>query len=130
MKLRLTLATLLVVLPTAVLAASLPVASSYGTPAGCAAHAGTGDNSGEKVLISAGDVRFEGNVCPYTNITEAGEKAWQVKIACESGHDEVVRGTLDVTESADGSKLTVALKDGAGPAGEFPPCDAAATASP
>jgi len=129
MKLRLAVAAVLVAIPTAVLAASLPVANSYGTPAGCAAHAGTGSSSGEKVLISADDVRFEGNVCPYTNITEAGEKAWQVKIACESGHDEVVRGTLDVTESPDGSKLSVALKDGAGPAGEFLPCDAAATAT-
>jgi len=129
MKLRLTLAAVLVVLPGAVLAASLPLAGSYGTPAGCAAHAGTGDSSGDKVLISADDVRFEGNVCPYTGITESGDKAWQVKIACESGHDEVVRGTLDLTEAADGSKLVAALKDGAGPEGEFPPCDAAATAS-
>ena len=129
MKLRLTLASLLVVLPTAVLAASLPLAGSYGTPAGCAAQAGAADSSGDKVLIGADDVRFEGNVCPYTNIADAGEKAFEVKIACESGHDDVVRGTLDVTESADGSKLTVALKDGAGPKGEFLPCDAAATAS-
>ena len=130
MKLRLTLAAVLVAIPTAVLAASLPIAASYGTSAGCAAHAGAADSSGDKVLISADDVRFEGNVCPYTNITEAGDKAFEVKIACESGHDEVVRGTLEVTESADGGKLTVALKDGAGPAGEFLPCDAAATASP
>ncbi len=129
MKLRLTLAAVLVAVPTVVLAASLPLAGSYGTPAGCAAQAGTGDSSGDKVLLSADDVRFEGNVCPYTGITESGDKAWQVKIACESGHDEVVRGTLDITESADGSKLSVALKDGSGPKGEFPPCDAAATAS-
>ncbi|MBN9362869.1 MULTISPECIES: hypothetical protein [unclassified Devosia] len=130
MKLKLTLAALLVVLPTAVLAASLPITGSYGTPAGCAAHAGTAGGSGEKVLLSADDARFEGNVCPYTSVSETGDKAYEVKIACESGHDEVVRGTLDVTESADGSKLTVALKDGAGPKGEFPPCDAAASASP
>jgi len=129
-KLRLTLAAALVVIPTAVLAASLPLATSYGTPAGCAAHAGTGDSSGDKVLLSPDDVRFEGNVCPYTGITESGDKAWQVKIACESGHDEVVRGTLDITEAADGSKLSVALKDGAGPEGEFLPCDSAAAASP
>lgn len=127
MKLRLFLAATLVVIPSAVLAASLPLAGSYGTPAGCAAH---GDASGDKVLISADDVRFEGNVCPYTGIAESGDKAWQVKIACESGHDEVVRGTLDFTESADGSKLVAALKDGSGPEGEFLPCDAAATPSP
>ncbi|OEO29686.1 hypothetical protein VW23_002000 [Devosia insulae DS-56] len=129
MKLRSTLWALLVVLPTAALAASLPLAGSYGTPAGCAAHAGTGDSSGEKVLFSADDVRFEGNVCPYTSVTASGDKAFEVKIACESGHDEVVRGTLDITESADGSKLSVALKDGAGPKGEFLPCDATATPS-
>lgn len=127
MNLRLFLATVMVVAPTAVLAASLPLSGSYGTPAGCATHA---DGGGDKVLISADDVRFEGNVCPYTNITEGGDKAWQVKIACESGHDEVVRGTLDITESPDNSKLTVALKDGAGPKGEFLPCDAAAAPAP
>ncbi len=124
MELRLFLAAALVVIPGTVLGASLPLAGSYGTPAGCAADAG-----GDKVLISADDIRFEGNVCPYTNITESGDKAWQVKIACEAGHDEVVRGTLDITESPDASKLTVALKDGTGPKGDFLPCDAAATAS-
>jgi len=126
-KLRLFLTAALVIIPGAVLAASLPLTGTYGTPAGCAAHAGAADASGDKVLIGADDVRFEGNVCPYTKITESGDKAWQVQIACESGHEEVVRGTLDVTESADGSKLTAALKDGAGPEGEFMPCDAAAT---
>jgi len=129
-KLRLTLAAALVLVPTAVLAASLPLANSYGTPAGCAAHAGTGDSSGDKVLLSADDVRFEGNVCPYTNIAESGDKTFEVKIACESGHDEVVRGTLELTEATDGSKLSVALKDGSGPEGEFAACDAAAAPSP
>ncbi|HEV2518401.1 MAG TPA: hypothetical protein VGV07_24355 [Devosia sp.] len=130
MKLRLTLAATLFVVPGTVLAASLPIAGSYGTPAGCAAHAGAADASGDKVLISADDVRFQGNVCPYTGLTETGEKTWQIKIACESGHEEVVRGTIDLTESADGSKLVAALKDGSGPEGEFLPCDAAVAPSP
>ena len=125
MKLRTTLATALVLVATAAQAANVPLSTSYGTAAGCAAHAGAADApDGDKTLISADDVRFEGNVCPYTNVTEAGEKAWQVKIACESGHDEVVRGTLELTESADGAALSVVLKDGNGPNGDFQPCDA------
>ncbi len=71
-------------------------------------------------------MRFGGNMCSYTGVTDApgadGAKGWQVKIACESGHEEVIRGTLSVTEGPEARSLVVALVDGNGPDGEYEAC--------
>lgn len=135
MKAQTFLAAALLLCATGAEAASVPLAGSYGDEKGCAAHSGAQvSGGGTATLISADDIRFDGSVCPYTGVTEAAagaeEKAWTIKLACESGHDEVVRGTLLLTEKPESKSLSVALVDGAGPKGDFQACDSDDSAKP
>ena len=110
--------------------AELPLTGSYGSPSGCALELGGASDASltDTVAFNARQIRFEGGVCPITSvkdtITATGEPGWEIGISCASGHDEEIRGTLNVAETADKTSLSATLIKGAGPEGEFPACAA------
>jgi hypothetical protein len=112
---------------TAVGAAELPLAGTYGTPTGCAIADKTSPVPDGKVRAIAVDrVLLDEAICP---ITEVGESVvdgdvttWKVMVTCEAGHDTVEAGTLSVSENIKQSQLKVALIEGVGPKGTFKLC--------
>jgi hypothetical protein len=124
----LTLAGLLV-LTVSVTAAELPLQGAYGTPNGCAVHAGGAGQAGggDNTVFTTKDIRFAGAVCQISGATEdtsvTDGKAWEVKVRCDSGHDEPLPGTIKIKEQQ--SAINVTLVDGEGPEGDFPACPAA-----
>ncbi|MDB5541449.1 MAG: hypothetical protein JWQ89_3176 [Devosia sp.] len=118
----------MVLLTVAATAAELPLQQAYGTPNGCAVHAGGASQSGggDNTVFTTKDIRFSGAVCLIssatadTSVTDGA--AWEVKVRCDSGHDDPVPGTLLIKEQQ--SAINVTLVDGEGPEGDFPACAA------
>jgi len=117
-------------LTSAVVAAELPIDHAYGTAAGCATAAKASDIPGGKVLAVTTEHVLSGEaVCPFLAVTDAtaddpANKAWEVEISCEAGHEEAVPGKLLVTHDTASDKLSLSVLDGEGPKGSLAACAA------
>lgn len=113
-----------------VMAAELPIEHAYGSAAGCATAAKSSEIPDGKVLAVTSEHVLSGEaVCPFLAIADgdAGDpanKAWEVDISCEAGHEEAVPGKLLIVHDAGADKLTLKVLDGEGPKGSLAACPA------
>ncbi len=105
-------------------AVDLPIAGNYGTPGGCAVAGGQSAEAGAEVTVFlTAEARFNGNICPYTDVSEvAGQSAWNVRLRCPIGHEDEVSVALTLAEDTAAKTITVETTEGDGPEGEFAAC--------
>lgn len=117
-------------LTSVVAAAELPIDHPYGTAAGCATAAKASDIPGGKVVAVTSEHVLSGDaVCPFLAVADGtsddpANKAWEVEISCEAGHEEAVPGKLRIVHNAADDKLSLSVLDGEGPKGNLAACAA------
>lgn len=109
-------------LASAATAADVPLSTSYGTPSGCAVGAGQTSSPGDTTVVTAGRVRFDNMICPFTSASENSSGSWEVTLSCARGHDEELPGRIRITEDKAAGSISVELVSGIGPDGAFEAC--------